>query len=79
MYYAYILEGLSHPGQRYIGSTSDLKSRLHEHNADLSAHTAKFRPWRIVFYDAFENEAKACAFEHYLKTGSGREFTRRHF
>ncbi|MBX3735373.1 MAG: GIY-YIG nuclease family protein [Candidatus Didemnitutus sp.] len=79
MYYAYILESLSRPGERYTGSTSDLKSRLREHNAGLSAHTAKFHPWRIVFYAAFENEPKARAFERYLKTGSGREFSRRHF
>ena len=28
MFYTYILRGLSHPNQRYIGSTSDLKSPL---------------------------------------------------
>jgi hypothetical protein len=28
---------------------------------------------------AFRSEAKARRFDHYLKTGSGREFDRRHF
>ena len=28
MFYTYILRSISHPEQRYIGSTSDLKSRL---------------------------------------------------
>ena len=27
----------------------------------------------------FDEEAPAVEFEHYLKTGSGREFARRHF
>ena len=33
MFYTYILRSISHPEQRYIGSTSDLKSRLAKHNA----------------------------------------------
>ena len=28
MFYAYILRSLSHPSERYIGSTEDLKARL---------------------------------------------------
>ena len=34
MFYTYILRSLSHPEQRYIGSTSDLKSRIAKHNAE---------------------------------------------
>ena len=33
MFYTYILRSISQPDQRYIGSTSDLKSRLAKHNA----------------------------------------------
>ena len=33
MFYTCILRSLLHPDQRYIGSTSDLKSRLAKHNA----------------------------------------------
>lgn len=79
MHYAYILRSIAHPDQRYVGSTANLKTRLHEHNNGLSVHTAKYRPWGVQFYAAFECEAKAVAFERYLKTGSGREFARRHF
>ena len=42
-------------------------------------HTSKFKPWRIQTAIAFDGKEKACAFEKYLKTGSGREFTKRHF
>jgi hypothetical protein len=42
-------------------------------------HTSKFKPWTIETAVAFRDQAKAVAFEHYLKSGSGREFARRHF
>ena len=79
MFYTYILRSLSHPDQRYIGSTSDLKSRLIKHNSGEVPHTSKFKPWRIQTAIAFDNKEKAVAFEDYLKTGSGREFAKGHF
>ena len=79
MFYTYILRSLSHPDQRYIGSTSDLKSRLAKHNAGEVPHTSKFKPWRIQTAIAFDSKEKAVAFEDYLKSGSGREFAKRHF
>ena len=79
MFYTYILRSLSHPTQRYIGHTADLRTRLEEHNSGKSPHTAKFRPWKVETYIAFESIDKAQAFERYLKTGSGHEFACRHF
>ena len=79
MFYPYILRSLSHPDQRYIGSTSDLKSRLIKHNSGEVPHTSKFKPWKIEAYFAFETNEKAVAFEAYLKTGSGHAFAKRHF
>jgi putative endonuclease len=79
MFYVYILRSESHPLQRYIGFTSDLKQRLAEHNTGRSIHTAKFAPWTALAYFAFRNETTAIAFEKYLKSGSGRAFTERHF
>ena len=79
MFYTYILRSISHPEQRYIGSTSDLKSRLAKHNAGEVPHTSKFKPWKVEAYFAFETKEKAAAFEAYLKTGSGHAFAKRHF
>ena len=61
-FYAYILRSLSQPEQRYIVSTSDLKSRLAKHNAGEVSHTSKFKPWKIEAYFAFETKEKATAF-----------------
>ena len=79
MFYAYILRSLSNTDQRYIGSTADLKSRLAKHNKGDVPHTAKFRPWKVEAYFAFETKEKAAAFEQYLKSGSGYAFAKRHF
>ena len=74
MFYVYLLESLSSPDERYVGFTTDLKSRLKSHNEGASRHTSKYRPWRLIAYLAFEEEQKARAFEFYLKSGSGRAF-----
>ncbi|MBA2430548.1 MAG: GIY-YIG nuclease family protein [Chthoniobacterales bacterium] len=79
MHYVYLLRSESHPEQRYVGFTNDLKARLQQHNAGESPHTLKFRPWLLHAYFAFETEQLALGFERYLKSGSGREFARRHF
>ncbi len=79
MFYAYILRSLSHPSERYIGSTEDLKARLAKHNKGDVPHTSKYRPWKVEAYFAFETKEKAAAFENYLKSGSGHAFAKRHF
>ena len=78
MHYTYILRSISHPAQRYIGSTSDLRARLTKHNSGQVPHTSKFTPWKVEIYIAFETLAKAQAFERYLKSGSGHAFAARH-
>ena len=74
MYYVYLIESIGIEGQRYVGSTADLKLRLKQHNAGQSRHTAKFKPWRLVSYIAFADRTKAESFERYLKSGSGHAF-----
>jgi putative endonuclease len=54
-----------------------LKRRLPEHNAGKSTHTAKFKPWELVWYCAFPDKYKALAFEKYLKSHSGRAFAKK--
>ena len=57
---------------------SDLKQRLAEHNAGKCSHSAKYIPWKIKFYAAFETLELAQRFELYLKSGSGHAFSKRH-
>lgn len=77
--FVYILKSLSMPDTYYVGVTCCMPDRLAAHNRGDSPHTAKGRPWRTLVVVEFDEEAPALAFERYLKTGSGREFARRHF
>ena len=77
MYYVYLIESLSAQRERYVGITTNLKQRLREHNLGSSSHTSKFKPWKLITYVAFTDQAKAEAFERYLKSGSGHAFARR--
>jgi putative endonuclease len=77
--FVYILKSILKPWEYYVGLTSDPHARLRAHNGGLSPHTAHNRPWRHLVIVEFDDEAPAVEFERYLKTGSGREFARRHF
>ena len=77
MYYVYILRSTMSPQQVYIGSTSNIKARLDSHNSGANKHTTKFKPWKVVWYSAFQNKQKAIEFEQYLKSASGIAFRRK--
>lgn len=74
VHYVYLIQSQDNPDHHYIGSTSDLKTRMKAHNSGQSKHTTKFRPWKLVGYPPFADKRKAQEFEHYLKTGSGQAF-----
>jgi predicted GIY-YIG superfamily endonuclease len=78
-HYVYLLISEQDPARHYVGCTSNLSARLKKHNEGGCPHTSKYRPWKIETAIAFRSKAKAVAFESYLKSGSGREFARRHF
>lgn len=75
----YVLRSERDPQRHYVGLTADVSSRLADHNAGRSAHTAKYRPWRLAVSIEFETTTQAAEFERYLKSGSGRAFAKRHF
>lgn len=77
MHYVYLIESESVVGRRYVGSSSDLKRRMEEHNSGKSLHTQKYKPWRLVTYVAFSARTQAEEFERYLKSGSGHAFANR--
>jgi putative endonuclease len=63
----------------YVGITDDLRARLARHNAGEVPHTSKFGPWHLRTYTVFDDDQRAFAYEKYLKSGSGRAFTKKHF
>jgi len=77
--FVYILRSITDPNRHYTGLTSDVAERLAWHNAGLSYHTAKHRPWKLITSIEFDDESVAARFERYPKSGSGRAFAKRHF
>ena len=77
MKYVYLIQSLSSPAQRYIGSTTNLDQRLQVHNAGGSPHTSKYRPWALVTHLCFQDDRRAVEFERYLKSGSGHAFAKK--
>jgi predicted GIY-YIG superfamily endonuclease len=75
----YVLKNADSRPRFYVGLTSDVGRRLEDHNTGRCAHTARYRPWQLHVVIEFPDEQRAIRFERYLKSGSGREFARRHF
>jgi predicted GIY-YIG superfamily endonuclease len=77
MYYAYILH--CKDKKPYIGCTQNLKERFERHQKGFVPATQNRTPVTLSFYCAFKDKYTAFQFEKYLKSGSGRAFTNRHF
>ncbi|MEM6885917.1 MAG: GIY-YIG nuclease family protein [Verrucomicrobiota bacterium] len=76
-HYVYILQSTVNEARYYVGRTKDLKQRLEQHNQGKVRYTANFVPWQIKTYLAFSDEESAVAFEKYLKSPSGRAFSKK--
>jgi putative endonuclease len=72
MYYVYVLQSLKDKSL-YIGYTSNLESRLQQHNLGKSTYTRYHRPYKLICYIAMLYESDAQRFEEYLKSGFGRK------
>ncbi|MFM8459830.1 MAG: GIY-YIG nuclease family protein, partial [Chthoniobacterales bacterium] len=55
-HYVYILVSETNPVRHYVGSTSDLTTRLAAHNAGKVNHTSKYKPWQVATAVAFRDK-----------------------
>ena len=76
MEYVYLLK--CSDNSIYTGHTQDLDERMKRHNKGENTYTKYRLPVEFKFYAAFSDKYKAIAFEKYLKSGSGRAFSKRH-
>jgi len=77
-FYVYILQSEIEQERFYTGLSDDLRQRLKAHNAGRIRHSSKWKPWRLKAYIAFFDRSRAAQFERYLKSASGRAFTKKH-
>ena len=73
MFYVYLLTN-TNDDRIYIGSTSDLKKRMQEHETGQCKFTKPLLPIKLEAYFAVSSETKARELEKFLKCGSGRAF-----
>jgi putative endonuclease len=73
MHYVYLLRSLADGGLN-IGYSNNLRLRLRQHAGGKSFATSHCGPWKLVYYEAYLNQADALGREKYLKRGAGRQF-----
>ena len=67
MFFIYVLQS-EQTGQYYIGSTRDVSVRLAQHNAGRTPSTKRYRPWRLVYTEAYGNLREARQREQKVKS-----------
>jgi len=70
-YFVYVLFSLK-DHKLYIGYTTNLDSRLIEHNSGRVTSTKNRRPFKLIYYEVFTNKDDTKAREVFLKSGFGR-------
>ena len=58
MFYVYVLRSQMDSGF-YIGYTNDLRARLRQHKAGKCCATAHRNPWKLIYDEAYLNQADA--------------------
>ena len=76
-WYVYIIK--CNDDSIYTGCTNNLEDRIKRHNSGQVEATKNILPVEILNFFAFTDKYKASNFDRYLKTGSGRAFSKRHF
>lgn len=58
MFYVYILQSLK-DNRLYIGYSDDLKRRVQEHNSGKNKSTRHRKPFKLVYYEAYQSKLDA--------------------
>ncbi len=72
MHYVYVLVSLTNK-DLYVGSCSDLRRRFKQHNDGVVTSTKSYRPWRLIYYEAYLNKRDATKREKKLKMHAVKE------
>lgn len=66
MFYVYALSSRKN-NDLYIGYSQDLRKRVDEHNSGLVKATKGYRPWVLIYYEAYISKLDATKREVQLK------------
>ena len=80
-FFVYVLRN-DETGRHYVGQTDDIAARVAQHNDRTRSrrnYTARGRgSWRVVYQEQVPTRQEARQRENWLKTGTGRDWLRRH-
>ena len=74
MYFCYVIQSLSKQNYFYKGFCKNLDARLKEHNAGKTKSNKAFLPFKIVYFESFNDLDEALKTEKYWKTAAGRRY-----
>lgn len=66
MFYVYVIKSKIRE-EIYTGSTNDLKRRIEEHNSGKELSIKRYKPWKLIYYEAYSSEVDARNREKKLK------------
>lgn len=66
MFYVYCLKSVKN-GDIYVGFSADLRIRFGEHNKGKVRSTKPYRPWKLIYYEAYSSKTDARKREKQLK------------
>jgi putative endonuclease len=58
----------------YVGMTNNVERRMMEHNNGENRSTKAYRPFVLIYTEAFSTRIEAREKEKYLKSGIGKEY-----
>jgi putative endonuclease len=64
----------SREGYIYVGSSTDLDKRLHQHNNKLAGWTKRGNEWSLIYKEEFTTYSDARKREKWFKSGVGRDY-----
>ena len=67
MFHFYVIQSMKNPDWFYKGSTINLRQRIDQHNNGEVDATKPYKPFRLVYYEAFITEKAARLRESAIK------------
>jgi len=58
----------------YIGSSENIERRLEKHNAGATTSTKSGRPWKVVYFEKFDNKTDSLKRELEIKKMKSRKY-----
>lgn len=77
IYITYILKSVEYD-KTYVGITDNIDRRINQHNNGYNTYSKRYKPWKIIHTEPYQNRKNARVREKYLKSCAGRKWINKH-